>query len=113
MTHPPNAQPADAARVEPADAFLLNALAQWLYQDEVREIDGVSAGTSEIIARLRALAGEVEQRELRTHTRWVRVADQLVEQLSNEWSAPVRVKVTADDGRELQLVFQRDYPNPT
>ena len=44
------------------------------------------------------------------HARWVLVSRELVDMLSREWSEPVRVKIEQDDGKELQLLFQRERP---
>ena len=41
-------------------------------------------------------------------TRYVVVANELVEQLSAEWCEPVRIKIVEDDGQILKLVFRRD-----
>jgi len=43
------------------------------------------------------------------HGRWVRVSNELVTFLSTDWSEPVRVKIERDDGKELQLLFERVY----
>jgi hypothetical protein len=40
--------------------------------------------------------------------RWVAVGEALLAQMREDWSPPVRVKITGDDGEVLDLVFQRD-----
>ena len=106
----------DTPNVVPADAVLLRDIANAADDDAaIRDPDGIMrvvAMSNMAAARLRALANVLERHQSRPGERWVRVADELVAQLSAEWSEPVRVKITADDGHELQLVLTRSHPLP-
>ena len=43
---------------------------------------------------------------LRHGDRWVRVSGELVKTLSAEWSEPLRVCITSEEGDVLDLTFQ-------
>ena len=113
VNDPRQVAPADAALlrgpVKPADAALLYDIANAAMDDVADRGDGIRviALTAHAAARLRALAEvmEREQREL-AHARYVIVANELLPQLTAEWSEPVRVKVQEDDGRVLKLVLK-------
>ena len=42
--------------------------------------------------------------------RWVLMSNELADQLSQEWSAPVRFRVRLHDNGDITMEFRKDWP---
>lgn len=84
-------------------------------EDDVRRIarEEIAKHDAAIVAELQTTAEVISPPLYEQGTRWVKCSPEIVRQLSDEWSRPVQIMITADDGHTLELTMRTVEGSPS